>query len=380
MKAQSRSTLSPEGERDPNFSFSPRPLGGEGLGGEGVRPIVKIQFALGLDLGGTKIAAGVVNSRGKLFSSVRVVTPAQGVKTDLAALFDAAHAAVSAAKIPWKRIRAVGVGVPGAFDPRAETVWAPNLPGWSKVRLRQLLENALQRPIFVESDRNVQALAEAWLGLGAKRRVRNLVFLTVGTGIGAGLISEGRLIPGAHGVAGAAGWMVIDRQWKREYGRVGCFEALGAGPAVARLGKSAWAKGGSGEMPRHDFRFQIPDSKSQIQDISDPVFQNEITAEVVAAAARRGDMAARRVLEEVGTNLGLGVANIVCLLNPEVVVLGGGLAGIGTPLLAPLRKALRQWGQPLARKQVRIVISRLGEQAGILGAARYALLKMEETG
>ncbi len=363
---------------------------GEGLGGEGIRPIVKIQFALGLDLGGTKIAAGVVNSRGKLFSSVRVVTPAQGVKTDLAALFDAAHAAVSAAKIPWKRIRAAGVGVPGAFDPRAETVWAPNLPGWSKVRLRQLLEDALQRPVFVESDRNVQALAEAWLGLGAKRRVRNLVFLTVGTGIGAGLISEGRLIPGAHGVAGAAGWMVIDRQWEPEYGRVGCFEALGAGPAVARLGKLAWAKGGSGEMQRHDFRFQIPDSKSQnntirvstsqITSLPDSKIQASITAEVVAAAARRGDIAARRVLEEVGTNLGLGVANIVCLLNPEVVVLGGGLAGIGTPLLAPLRKALRQWGQPLARKQVRIVISRLGEPAGILGAARYALLKMEEIG
>ncbi len=334
------------------------------------------QLVLGLDLGGTKIAAGVVNSRGKLFSSVRVATPARGVKTDLAALFDAAHAAVSAAKIPWKRIRAVGVGVPGAFDPRAETVWAPNLPGWSKVRLRQVLEDALERPVFVESDRNVQALAEAWLGSGAKRRVRNLVFLTVGTGIGAGLISEGRLIPGAHGVAGAAGWMVIDRQWEPEYGRVGCFEALGAGPAVARLGRLAWVKG--------DFRLQIPDSKSQIQDRSSQIqglrSQNEITAEVVAAAARRGDKAARRVLEEIGTNLGLGVANSVCLLNPDLVVLGGGLAGIGTPLLAPLRKALRQWGQPLARKQVRIVISRLGERAGILGAARYALLKMEETG
>ena len=340
------------------------------------------ELVLGLDLGGTKIAAGVVNSRGKLFSSVRVVTPAQGVKTDLAALFDAAHAAVSAAKIPWKRIRAVGVGVPGAFDPRAETVWAPNLPGWSKVRLRQLLEDALERPVFVESDRNVQALAEAWLGSGARRRVRNLVFLTVGTGIGAGLISEGRLIPGAHGVAGAAGWMVIDRQWKPEYGRVGCLEALGAGPAVARLGKSAWAKG--------DCRFQIPDSKSQnnafrdstsqISSLPDSKIRPNPTAEFVAAAARRGDQAARRVLEEVGRNLGLGVANIVCLLNPEVVVLGGGLAGIGSPLLAPLRRALRQWGQPLARKQVRIVISRLGEQAGILGAARYALLKTEEKG
>jgi glucokinase len=319
------------------------------------------QFALGLDLGGTKIAGGVVNSRGDLFSRVRLATPAQGVRKDLAALFDGAHAAVSAAKIPWGRIRAVGVGVPGAFDPRAETVWAPNLPGWSKVRLKHLLEDALQRPICVESDRNVQALAEAWLGLGAQCRVRNLVFLTVGTGIGAGLISEGRLIPGAHGVSGAAGWMVIDRLWKPEYSRLGCFEALGAGPAVGKLGKLA-----------------LEQNRTSLIGVLAKKNAGNITAEVVAAAARRGDKAARRVLEEVGTNLGLCVANIVSLLNPEVVVLGGGLAGIGNLLLAPIREAVRQWGQPLARRQVRIVISRLGEEAGILGAARYALLKMEE--
>src|SRR5208337_2231383 len=132
------------------------------------------QFVLGLDLGGTKIAAGVVNSRGKLLSSVRLATPAKGVRKDLAALFDAAHAAVSAVKIPWGKIQAVGVGVPGAFDPRAETVWAPNLPGWSKAPLKNLLEKALQRPTFVEGDRNMQALAEAWLGVGARNGVRNL--------------------------------------------------------------------------------------------------------------------------------------------------------------------------------------------------------------
>ena len=342
-------------------------------------------LVIGLDLGGTKIAAGVVNSRGKLFSNVRLATPAQGVRKDLAALFDAAHAAVSAAKVPWARIRAVGVGVPGAWDPYAQTVWAPNLPGWEKVRLKQWLEDALRRPVQVESDRNVQALAEAWLGMGAQRRIRNLVYLTVGTGIGAGLIAEGRLIPGAHGVAGAAGWMAIDRRWKPEYGRVGCLEALAAGPAVARLGKKAWEKdpgsligaiAARGKARNRDSRFQIPDSK--FNQIPDSKFKNEITAEVVAAAARRGDQVACRVIEEVGTNLGLGVGNIVCLLNPELVVLGGGLAGLGSLILAPLRKALRQWGQPLARKQVRIVISRLGEEAGILGAARYALIRQAE--
>jgi len=227
--------------------------------------------------------------------------------------------------------------------------------------------------------------------------VRNLVFLAVGTGIGAGLISDGRLIPGAHGVAGAVGWMVIDRRWKPEYSRLGCFEALAAGPAVAKLGKLAWeqnrtslignlARRGRAAVQIQDSKFKIqdPDPKFKIQDpdrkftIQEPDSKIKITAEMVAAAARAGDKAACRVLEEVGTNLGLGVANIVSLLNPEVVVLGGGLAAIGNLLLAPLRKAVRQWGQPLARRQVRIVISSLGEEAGILGAARYAQLKCGE--
>ena len=343
-------------------------------------------FVLGLDLGGTKIAAGVVDSRGKLFSSVRVATPARGVRKDLAALFDAAQAAVGAAKVPWKKIRAVGVGVPGAFDPGTETVWAPNLPGWSKVRLKHLLADAFKRPVWVESDRNVQALAEAWLGLGAQSQVRNLVFLTVGTGIGAGLISEGRLIPGAHGVSGAAGWMVIDRRWKPEYRRLGCFEALAAGPAVAKLGRLAWEQNPTSLMGILAQRGRVatnhvgPNGVRASGERRSPLQKSagNITAEVVAAAARRGDQAARQVLEEAGTNLGLGVANIVSLLNPEVVVLGGGLARVGNLLLAPLRKAVRQWGQPLARGQVRIVISRLGDEAGILGAARYALLRLEE--
>lgn len=316
---------------------------------------------LGLDLGGTKIAAGVVDAEGNLLSHLRVPTPARGVRSDLAALFDVALAAVSAAKIPWRRIRALGVGVPGAFDPQTETVWAPNLPGWSKVRLKSLMEKALGRPAFAEGDRNVQALGEAWLGWGARGDVRNLVLLTVGTGIGAGLISEGRLISGAHGVSGAAGWMVIDRVWKPEYSRQGCFEALGAGAALARLGERALKqnrKSWIGILARQN--------------------AGRITAEVVAAAARRGDQAARRALEEVGINLGLGVANIVSLLNPEVVVLGGGLAGAADLLLPPLRKALRQWGQPLAARQVRVVRSQLGDRGGILGAARYALLKLEE--
>jgi glucokinase len=313
-------------------------------------------FVLGLDLGGTKIAAGVVDSSGRVLSALRIPTPAKGVRQDLAALFDAARSAVGAAGVPWKSVHAVGVGVPGAFDPKTRTVWAPNLPGWKRVPLESLLGRALRKPVFVEGDRNVQALAEAWL---VHPHVRNLVFLTVGTGIGAGIIVDGRVVSGSRGVAGAAGWMAIERKWQTRFARIGSLEALGAGPAVARLAREAARKN-----PRSAIGTLLRSGQ-------------RLSAEQVVLAARRGDRTARRVLEEVGSNLGRGVAGIISLLNPEIVVLGGGLAGAGHLILDPLRTAARRWGQPLASSQVRIARSALGEDAGILGAARYALLEQE---
>ncbi len=318
-------------------------------------------YALGLDLGGTKIAAGVVASTGKVLSAVRVPTPVAGVRKDLAALFDAAHAAVASAGLLWKMIRAVGVGVPGAFDPLTQTVWAPNLRGWKKVPLKRLLERSLRKPVFVEGDRNVQALAEAWRGVGATTRIRNLVFLTVGTGIGAGIIVEGRVISGTRGLAGAAGWLAVSEAWRQEFGRIGCLEALGAGPAVACFAQEALRR----------------NSRSVIAQFAGA--GGGVTGEIVTQAARRGDPVARRALARIGENLGRGVADLISLLNPQVVVLGGGLAGAGELVLRSLRRSARRWGQPLASRQVRIVRSRLGEDAGILGAARYALIQEEET-
>jgi len=322
-------------------------------------------LVLGLDLGGTKIAVGVVESTGKLLAAVRLPTPASGVKDDLAALFNAAQSAVVSAGVSWTAIRAVGVGVPGAFDPVTETVWAPNLPGWTRVPLKRWLEKALRRPAFVEGDRNVQALAETWLAsgprAGTRQKIRNLVFLTIGTGIGAGIIVDGRVVSGTRGVAGAAGWLAVQDGWRADFARVGCLEALSAGPAVARNAREALRRN-----PRSLIRELVAARGGRV------------TGEVVVEAARRGDPTARRILQRAGDDLGRGVANLVSLLNPERIVVGGGLAGAGEFLLQPLRHAVRKWGQPLATRRLRIVRSRLGENAGILGAARYALLKLEE--
>ena len=321
---------------------------------------MKRTLVLGVDLGGTKIAAGVVSGSGKVLSAVRVPTPARGVKLDLQALFDSAHAALAAARVRWKDIRAVGVGVPGAFDPRTETVWAPNLPGWKKVPLAWLLERAFRRPVFVEGDRNVQALAEAWLGASTERPARNLVFLTLGTGIGAGIIAEGRMISGSRGTAGAAGWLAVSEHWRPEFGRTGSLEALAAGPGIARTAARLARGKKSGALARMARA------------------EGSLTAEAVVRAARAGDRLACKTLEAAGESLGRGVASIVALLNPELVVIGGGLAEAGELLIGPLRRAALKWGQPLASRQVRIVRTRLGENNGLLGAARYAMLEIDD--
>ncbi len=318
----------------------------------------KSQLVLGIDLGGTKIAAGVVTPAGKLLSRVRIPTPAAGVPRDLAALFDAAQSAAATARVSWSQIRAVGVGVPGAADPVTQTVWAPNLPGWHKVPLAEKLGRALGRPVFVEGDRNVQALAEAWL---VHRKARDLIFLTVGTGIGAGIIADGRLIPGSRGVAGAVGWLATEREWRPDYARVGCLEHWASGRAVARRAEEVFPAAASGPLRRLAKKHG-----------------DGLTAEIVTRAARQGDRAARRVLAEVGDALGRGVASLICVLNPQVVVIGGGLAGAGNLILKPLRRAVARWGQPLARRQVKIVLSRIHQDAGILGAARYAYLRTED--
>jgi glucokinase len=154
--------------------------------------------------------------------------------------------------------------------------------------------------------------------------------------------------------------MAIERRWQRGFGRIGCLEYLGAGPAVGRLAASAIRRN-----PRSLMGKLASEQTAGVD------------AELVAKAARRGDATARKVLEEVGSNLGRGVAGMISLLNPEVVVIGGGLAAAGELILRPLRREAKRWGQPLATRQVRIRCSSLGEEAGILGAARYAFLNLE---
>ena len=281
----------------------------------------------------------MVDSEGHARSKTKVATEQHDTARSITQIAELAHRAAGESRISWSSIAAVGVAVPGIYYAATGLVWAPNLPGWDHIPLRDELAKKLPAPIVLDSDRAAYVTGEQWLGVA--RGLTDVIFLAVGTGIGAGIISGGRLIRGAGDIAGSVGWFAIDPRPKEIYQRVGCFEAEAAGPSLAR-------RAGSG-----------------------------VATETIIERARQGDAAARQIVDETVQYLAMGVANLVSVLNPQMIVLGGGLMQSGGLFLEPLRREMLQWAQPIAGKQVRIELSALGEDAGLLGAARLAFLGSE---
>lgn len=293
-----------------------------------------LRYAVGVDVGGTKIAAAVVDSNGTILRKIKLATDRGDRDRSVSQVALAAREAVAVAGLEWARIAAVGVDIPGIYYPKTGKVWAPNLPGWDHIPLREYLEAQLPRPVVVDSDRSAYVLGEQWLG--AARGFEDVVFVAVGTGIGAGILAGGRLVQGAEGIAGAVGWFALNPAKKEIYQQVGGWEGESAGPAVARRAGTA-------------------------------------TAEEAIERARRNDAAACLAVAEAAKYLGMGIANLVSVLNPEIVVLGGGLMQAGDLFLEPIRREMREWAQPLSGAAVRIEMTQLGEDAGLLGAARLGL-------
>ena len=284
-----------------------------------------------VDLGGTKIAAARVSRSGKLSDYAVMSTPRAGGRNVVEAVVELLE------RMPAKDVGAIGVGVPGLAWPDGR-VWAPNIPGWKRMALGPPLKRRFGLPTLVESDRNAYVTGEAWQG--AARNCRDVVFLAVGTGIGAGILTGGKLLRGHGELAGSVGWMALRNRFQTAYKKAGCFEYHAGGIGIGLAG--------SREFDR-------------------PLVAHELTA-----MARKGNRKAKAVLEQAGHDLGLGLSNLVDVLNPEVIVIGGGVATAGNLILDVARKTMKEWGQPLAVKQVRVVRSRLGAKASLLGAAKLA--------
>ncbi len=310
-------------------------------------------FCGGIDVGGTKIAAALFTNDGRMSGRVRMPTakgPAGKPASQVAGIIRDLETRAARA---GGELKAIGVCIPGIVYAKTGKVWAPNIPGWDDYPLRRRLTAGTKTPVVLGSDRDAYVLGEQWRG--AARGLRDVVFLAVGTGIGAGILSGGRLCRGSRDIAGAVGWFALDPRFKTEYAAMGCFEAEASGASIGRQARELLRTGAPSSM------------KGLIRGRLE-----NITAESVIGAARSGDGLARYIVDSAVGYLAMGIANIVSMMNPKMVVLGGGLFQAGDILLRPVRREFRKWAQPIAARQVNIRLSALGEDAGLYGAARLA--------
>lgn len=317
---------------------------------------------IAVDLGGTKLATAIFDAAGDL--RMRESVPLSGRRgADVAALITERCAAACA------RIResgehapaAVGVTVPGIYRAERGTVWAPNIPEWDDYPLLAELTSALGdgTRVVIDSDRAAYVLGETWRG--AARGARHAIILAVGTGIGAGIMIDGHVLRGANDIAGAIGWLALDRPFRDAYVECGCFEHHASGPGLAKVALERMAAD--------------PGYTGELRDVP----ASSLTAEHVFAAAERGDPIAKGVLETAVAFWGMAAANLVSLFNPEVIAFGGGVFGPATALLDRIRAEATRWAQPISITQVKFVASALGADAGLYGAGCMALRAAGDT-
>jgi glucokinase len=315
------------------------------------------RYFVGVDLGGTTIAAALLDESGHILQKATVLTLAhEGHDSVIERMARLIHEVAEDAGVGLSQVAAIGIGVPGMLDmEKGLTLFLPNLPGtWPRVPLAQRIKEAAGPPTFLLNDVRAITLGEKTYGAG--RKVENMVCLAIGTGIGGGVVVGGRLLLGLDGTAGEVGHQIIDPFGPRcGCGNRGCLEAFASGPAIASMGVRAVKQGLTtriGELCNYDL--------------------NAINPELICRAALEGDAVAREIYETAGFYIGIAVANLIAVLSPQMVVIGGGVAQAGELLLAPIRETARQRTKLTPFEKVQIVQAELGTNAGMMGAATWA--------
>ena len=245
-------------------------------------------------------------------------------------------------------IEGIGLCVPGIYHRHQGTVWAPNIPGWVDYPLLYELNHAfpeLGGKIYIESDRTCYILGETWKGKA--RGCRNAIDLAVGTGIGAGILSDGHIIRGFGDIAGAIGWMALSGQYDEKYRPCGNFEYFASGSGLVK---------NAGDIP----------------DV------HILSAEELFEACSKGDARAIEIMDKAIQFWGMATANLISLLNPEIIVFGGGIFGPAARFIPRIRKEAEKWAQPVSMQQVRLEVSSLEGDAGLIGAGYLALIPEDQ--
>lgn len=319
-----------------------------------------LRYTIGVDLGGTNLRIAAVDPEGAIRERINLDTEVkEGRLRVVADMCDAVKEIEQ--RLPDGQLGGIGIGVPGIINLADGTVrQSPNLPGWSDFPVRDDIEQLLGTQVILENDANAAALGESWVGAG--RNVESLCMMTLGTGIGGGLILDGRIWHGREGMAGELGHMTIDPNGALcGCGNLGCVEAYASASAISRMAMAAVRVGRSPELAR------------------DAEELGELTAEIVYIKAKQGDTVAREVFEMVGRSLGVAIANLINIFNLPLYVVGGGVAH-GWDAFAPSLMAEVHKRSLVARStNPTIVPSALGADAGLVGAAHLPQIAEEDT-
>jgi len=310
---------------------------------------------LAVDLGGTKILAALIADGKMMFKDYSPTHAVRGIHAVVKHIFEAIDRVIGQTDRDLSQIHSISIAAAGAIDTKNGIITlSPNLPGWRNVPLAKMVEEKYQAKTYLIHDANAAALGEHRYGAG--KGVRNLVFLTVSTGIGGGIIINNKIYEGAAGAAGEIGHMTIDIHGPMCLcGNTGCLEMLASGTAMAR----------------EAIRLIKAGKKSSLADMVNGNIDT-ITAREIATAAEDGDFVAIAAINWSATNLGVGLVNVVNIFNPEMIIIGGGVSNFGELLLEPARKVVGERAFPYLAQMVKIVRAKLGDDAGVIGAEVFA--------
>lgn len=310
---------------------------------------------IGMDLGGTKLSCALFSNDGEIIHRSETLLEGKTGSEVGRLVVEQMLAIEGFANKRNHSVKSVGICVPGISNQKNRTVWAPNIPGWEAYPLHKELKTSLgnpEIPVSIESDRNCYILGEMWKGNA--RKCSNAIFMAVGTGIGIGIVSNGQIINGMSGIAGAIGWMAVNRPYSTEYDPCGQFEFYASGTGIASQAERLIRNGARSEFLR----------------------AGEITAKDVFDAFAKDDPVAVQVLEQSIEYWGMAVANLVSLLNPEKIIFGGGVFGPAIQFLDRILEEAQKWAQPISMQEVKLEASALKGDTGLYGAAYMAIRNM----
>lgn len=337
---------------------------GEGESSGGRRPILlkfnpASHFVIGVELEGRNISVAVTDLKINIInkSTERIKNTDELSIVD--EIINLVRQTIKKSGVEFEKIAGMGVGVTGLIDTERGIIrQAVNL-NWKDVPLKDLIEDKFaDLPIYIDNIANVAALGEKWAGVG--KEVKNLIYIRIGTGIGAGIVLNGTIYEGSNGNAGEIGHMTIEPNGPRcKCGNQGCLEVLASGSAIAKRAITEILGG----------------RDTLIKKLTNGSIE-QITAKIVAEAAKMGDKLSLEIWEEIGEYLGIAIANLINIYNPEIIIIGGGVAQAGKLLFEPIKRTVKKRALPGPAKLVKIVPAKLGENVSTIGAGYLALEKI----